>query len=216
MPYVSPETIIQAKEMDLLTYLQSYEPQELVRIDNNTYSTKTHDSIKISNGKWCWFSRGIGGRSALDYLIKVNELSFVKAVERIVGQVAIGSPVFHRRDINTEDNNQDIKLFLPERNVNNALVRKYLSDRGIQQEITDHCIENNLLYEEKKYHNIVFVGYNICGIPRYGGLRGIGKTRFLGEVLGSDKHFSFSVPQAKCRMTFTCLKVRLTCYPLYP
>ena len=45
-----------AEEMDLLTYLQNYEPHELVKIGNETYTTKTHDSIRISNGFWNWFS----------------------------------------------------------------------------------------------------------------------------------------------------------------
>ena len=70
MPFIAPELIIQAKQMDLLTYLKNYEPYELVKFSGNTYCTRTHDSLKISNGKWIWWSRGIGGRSALDYLIK--------------------------------------------------------------------------------------------------------------------------------------------------
>lgn len=69
MPFIAPELIIQAKQMDLLTYLKNYEPYELVKFSGNTYCTRTHDSLKISNGKWIWWSRGIGGRNALDYLI---------------------------------------------------------------------------------------------------------------------------------------------------
>ena len=69
MAYYSQSAISRAKEMDLLTYLQTYEPDELVRISGNTYTTKTHDSLKISNGMWMWWSRGIGGRSAVDYLM---------------------------------------------------------------------------------------------------------------------------------------------------
>ena len=53
--------------MDLLTYLRNYEPHELVHFGGSTYCTREHDSLKISNGKWCWFSRGIGGTLALDY-----------------------------------------------------------------------------------------------------------------------------------------------------
>ena len=49
-------------------------------VSGNVYCTKTHDSLRISNGKWCWFSRGIGGASALDYLIKVNGYSFMEAM----------------------------------------------------------------------------------------------------------------------------------------
>ena len=58
MPFIAPELIIQAKQMDLLTYLRNYEPYELVKFSGNTYCTRTHDSLKISNGKWIWWSRG--------------------------------------------------------------------------------------------------------------------------------------------------------------
>lgn len=74
MPYIAPEVVQEAKRMDMLTYLKNYEPYELVHFSGNTYTTKTHDSLKISNGKWMWWSRGIGGRSAVDYLIKVRGL----------------------------------------------------------------------------------------------------------------------------------------------
>ncbi|MCM1181427.1 MAG: hypothetical protein NC347_14325, partial [Clostridium sp.] len=51
MPYIAPEVVQEAKKMDLLTYLKNYEPFELVHFSGNTYTTKTHDSLKISNGK---------------------------------------------------------------------------------------------------------------------------------------------------------------------
>lgn len=35
MPYIPPEVVEQARQIDLLTYLQSCEPQELVRISGN-------------------------------------------------------------------------------------------------------------------------------------------------------------------------------------
>ena len=50
--YVSPETIEKAREIDLLSYLKACEPYELVYNGGGEYSTKTHDSLKISNGKW--------------------------------------------------------------------------------------------------------------------------------------------------------------------
>ena len=95
MPYVSPEEVRAAKQMDLLTYLQSYEPNELVKLSMGTYCTRQHDSLKISNGKWHWFSRGIGGTTALDYLIKVQNYRFPEAVETILGRVAARPPTFY-------------------------------------------------------------------------------------------------------------------------
>ena len=81
MPYIPPSVVREVKRMDLLTYLKNYEPYELVHFSGNTYTTRTHDSLKISNGKWMWWSQRTGGRSALDYLIKVKGYSFLEAVE---------------------------------------------------------------------------------------------------------------------------------------
>ena len=67
-------------------YVQRYEPSPLKRVAGNVYCTKEHDSLKISNGKWYWWSRGFGGYSALDYLIKGKEYDFVEAVEILTGQ----------------------------------------------------------------------------------------------------------------------------------
>lgn len=47
----SDEEVQKAREMDLLTYLQNYEPDNLKRISGNVYRTIDHDSLVISNGK---------------------------------------------------------------------------------------------------------------------------------------------------------------------
>ena len=81
MAYYTKEQIEKARQIDLLTYLQAHEPTELVRLRGDTYCTREHDSLKISNGKWMWWSRGFGGASALDYLMKVRGLSFTDAMK---------------------------------------------------------------------------------------------------------------------------------------
>lgn len=193
MPYVTPEQIERAKQMDLLTYLQYYEPQELVRFSGNVYTTRTHDSLKISNGKWCWWSRNIGGRSALDYLIKVRGMTLPEAVLQINGQAAVIPPVSSR----VQEPSEPKKLLLPEKNENNDRVIAYLMGRGIHREIIDYCIRTKRLYESRDYHNAVFIGFDRHGVPKYATLRGTFGKRFMGEVNGSDKHFSFSIPARK-------------------
>lgn len=44
---------------------------------------------------WYWFSRGIGGKTALEYLIQVKELSFIQAVEMILGESKKRPPSIH-------------------------------------------------------------------------------------------------------------------------
>ena len=81
MKLFTPEQIKQANEIDVLTYLMNYEPEELVKVGINNYTTRSHDSLKISNGMWYWFSKGVGGRSALSYLMNVKDLSFKSAMK---------------------------------------------------------------------------------------------------------------------------------------
>lgn len=100
MAYVANEDLKRAREMDLLTYKQSYEPWDLVKLKDGYYQLKSHDSLKINyhNGKWLWnwWSQGVGGRSALDYLTKVEGMSLVDAVGQILGQTAVKSRLSRR------------------------------------------------------------------------------------------------------------------------
>ena len=189
MPYISPEVVAKAREMDLLTYLRNYEPNELVHFGGNTYCTREHDSLKISNGKWYWFSRGIGGYTALDYLIKVKELPFMEAVETIMGRSAVLPPVV----INTPKKEKPKTVLLPQASRCATYATNYLIRRGIDPELINYCISTGRLYESYPHHNVVFVGLDKYNKPRYANLRGIGSD-FKGEANGSDKRFSFSIP----------------------
>ena len=192
MPFYNQEEIEKARQVDLFTYLQTCEPQELVHVSGNVYCTREHDSLRISNGKWCWFSRGIGGYSALDYLIKVNGYSFLEAMETISGRAAIPPPSF----VPAPKEEKPKHLLLPQAAPDNRAMMAYLKGRGIDQEILDYCVQTGRIYESrnKGHSNVVFVGFDKDGKARFGCLRGISEARFHGDLSGSDKHFSFALP----------------------
>ena len=189
MPFMPPEAIEWARQMDLLTYLQTFEPNELVHIGGNHYCTREHDSLKISNGKWYWFSRGFGGYNALDYLVKVKDVPFVEAVERISGVAEYTPPT----TVRTEKAKKPKVLLLPKVSRCTTHTFNYLRSRGIDPELIDYCFQTGRIYESLPHHNVVFVGLDRYNKPRYATLRGIG-TDFIGEANGSDKRFSFSIP----------------------
>lgn len=186
MPFIPPEVITEAKRMDLLTYLQHYEPNELVRFSGNTYTTKTHDSLKISNGKWMWWSQGIGGYNALDYLVKVKGYSFLEAVETIMGG-RVSLPTEYCRP----QKEKPKELRLPSKSQSTDVITEYLFGRGIDIEIIQFCIRNELIFESLPYHNVVFVGKDENGKPRYAAYRATDNSRLMGDASGSDKHYSF-------------------------
>ncbi len=186
MPYIAPEVITEAKRMDLLTYLREYEPGELVKFSSNTYTTRTHDSLKISNGKWMWWSRGIGGKSALDYLIKVRGMDFVGAVQTIMGNGSVSFPTC--KNIKSYE---EQPLLLPQKSPTTEVVFDYLFGRGIDYEIINHCLEQELIIESLPYHNAVFIGYDENKEPKYAAYRATNQSRIMGDCTGSKKQYSF-------------------------
>ena len=186
MPYIAPEVITEAKQMDLLTYLREFEPGELVKFSRNTYTTKTHDSLKISNGKWMWWSRGIGGKSALDYLIKVRGMDFVEAVQTIMGNGSVSYPTYEN-----SNSYEQQPLLLPERSPTSDVVVEYLFGRGIDYEIINECLDKELIIESLPYHNVVFIGYDENKEPKYAAYRATNQSRIMGDCTGSKKQYSF-------------------------
>jgi len=193
MKLFTPEQIKQANEIDLLTYLINYEPEELVKIGENNYTTRTHDSLKISNGMWNWFSRGVGGKSALSYLMKVKNLSF-KSAMKVLNRIPISELEIQE---NKYKKDPDAKLILPGRYKNNDRIINYLVGRGIDIDIIKECIDKDMIYEEKDFHNVVFVGFDPKGEPRYAMKRSSNKSTFKQEVYGSHKAFSFKLISKK-------------------
>lgn len=188
MPYIEPETVQRAKQIDLLSFLQSCEPNNLVRVSGDTFCTKEHDSLKISHGKWCWWSRGIGGKTALDYLIKVKGYNFINAVETLIGQTEIKPSAFSYAQ--KEKQQEEKRLLLPELCAYPIHAKEYLMGRGIDEEILDYCIENSSIREDERYHNCLFIGFDKQGKAKYCSVRA-SFGDYKGEATGSDKHYSF-------------------------
>lgn len=189
MPYIDPSVIASVKQIDLLSYLQERDPEELVKIGPNAYATKTHDSLKISNGKWYWWSRGFGGRTALDYLIKVRGMKFTDAVGHLAGRLPAPAPARRPAEKTIREPK---RLVLPPRHAEASVAASYLESRGIARRVIDHCIKTGIVYESRRgnLRNVVFVGYDGRGTPRYAAIRGC-QGRYRGEAEGSDKRYAF-------------------------
>jgi hypothetical protein len=189
--WVSPEQIEAAKQIDIVDYLQRHEPENLKRAGNNIYTLRDHDSFVISNGKWCWNSRGFGCETgtALNYLIKVRGYDFPDAVKALTGDHYIQPPFLPQRTSAATVR----RFILPPRNENHRRVIAYLRSRGIDRNLILSCISRGLLYEDAKNHNCVFTGNNEDGKTRFACVRSI-TGNYRGDVEGSDKRYGFLLP----------------------
>lgn len=188
MPGVNDQQIRQARETDLLSWLEATEPDNLRKVGGE-YCLRDHDSLKISNGRWNWHSRGIGGRSALDYLVKVRGMGFVAAVETLCDGRAVSAPMQAVPQLPPAQH----KFSSPPKSASNYRIMAYLQSRGISKKLIDRCIKSEILYESTPYHNAVFVGRDNTGEPRFACARGT-LGDFKRDVAGSDKRFGFLLP----------------------
>ncbi len=192
------ERINKAKQIDLLTYLERYEPNELVKLGGNEYCTREHDSLKISNGKWNWHSQGIGGRSALDYLVKVQGMGLMQAANEILDRLNDISVPYPRRTSAPKPQKKPFVLPPITRDATEAV--NYLCGRGIDFEIVADCIKQKRLYqsyivENGQMHDVVaFIGYDNQDIPRFASMRGLSQERYMRDQAGSNKSYAFCLP----------------------
>lgn len=195
MPYIEKDELDQLKQIDVLTYLQRVHPSELVKIGYNVYCTRAHDSLKISNGKWMWWSQGVGGKNALDYLVTVEGKRFYEAatyLKEIFGFRSYRPNRLFTHSAKKTDK-ENVVFRLPEKADNNYVLIKYLQKRGIAKQVIDYFINHKYIYQSKPADNIVFVGFNSADEPKYASVRGTGDQRFYIEPSGSNKKYSFRI-----------------------
>ena len=193
MAGVTKEQVAAARQMTAIEFLRRYRADDLVKSSaRGEFELKSHNSFKI-NGEsslWHWKSRGIGGKSALDYLMHVEGCSFVEAVRLLCEEQPCFIPQRHE-----EVERQRPPFKLPEKSPTTTRVEAYLRCRGISPQVIQKCIDDGILYESLPYHNCVFVGRDADGVPKYAALRGtyIYGKQFKGESTGSDKRFGFCI-----------------------
>ena len=193
MRFVTPEEIQSAREIDAFSYLQTYCPGELVKLGGGEYCTKTHDSLKLSHGKWFWWSQGFGGVSALDYLVKVEKVDFVEAVQMLNKRAGFISS-------SSVPKSEEPRVFrIPAHNYACKTVRAYLNKRCIYDAVIDYFIGKRMLAEENKTGYCLFFGNDERGEHRQCSVRATDGRDFKKEVFGSVKDYSFQVVSRRPR-----------------
>ena len=157
--WVSKEKCEKAREYDVLSYLQIADPGELVRVSRNEFCLRSHDSFRISNGKWHWWSRDKAGHTAIDYLVEVKGYSFPNAVNEVMRVMGGRLP---KRSLEKRKS-----FILPEASETNDIMYEYLLGRGIDKWLIEMMEISELIYEDKKHHSVIFVGQDYDRKPRH-------------------------------------------------
>lgn len=213
-----------AKQVDLCAVASSM--GYTVRRVGKCHTLKEMDSIRIyDRTHWYRWSEKCGG-SQIDFLKEFGNMDFVEAVQWLLDFVGYrkGQEVVKTIKIVEKPKPEPKKLFvLPEYAGSNAYLYNYLEqERGISKEVIDFFVKAGLLYEAKRQHNMIFVGTDVTGTPRFASMRGVfdknGKG-FKCDVAGNDKRYGFNVVREESRriVVFEAaidLMSHMTIYPM--
>ena len=175
------EQIARANQTDLASFLNA-RGEQLVK-SGREYRWKKHDSVTVSGNRWYRHSQNKGGYP-VDFVMEFYHATFPEAVKMLIGEEGEGRQKSCLAPL------PDFRL--PEKSETNETVIKYLTEiRRLEKDLVEEWIAGGNIYEEKKHHNVVFVGRDADGIPRYAHCRGTGGIKYRGDVAGSDKSYGF-------------------------
>ena len=173
--------IDKANAVDLEKFLRAQD-ETLVR-SGKEYRWKAHDSLTVCGNKWFRHSQSKGGYP-VDFVMEFYGKSFPEAVQLLTGETGEAQP--------EADPAPSPAFRLPLRNVTNANILNYLTqERKLSPSLVNFFIAAGDIYEDAAHHNVVFVGRDADGHPRYASCRGI-YEKFRQDVAGAEKSFGFA------------------------
>ena len=173
--------IDKANEVDLEKFLWA-QGETLVR-SGKEYRWKAHDSLTVCGNKWFRHSQSKGG-FPVDFVMEFYGKSFSEAVQMLTGEPGEAQP--------EADPAPSPAFRLPLRNVTNANILNYLTqERKLSPSLVNFFIAAGDIYEDAAHHNVVFVGRDADGHPRYASSRGI-HEKFRQDAAGAEKAFGFA------------------------
>ena len=156
--------------------------ETLVR-SGKEYRWKAHDSLTVCGNKWFRHSQSKGGLP-VDFVMEFYGKSFPEAVQMLTGETGEAQP--------EADPAPSPAFRLPLRNVTNANILNYLTqERKLSPSLVNFFIAAGDIYEDFSHHNVVFVGRDADGHPRYASSRGI-REKFRQDAAGAEKAFGFA------------------------
>ena len=172
--------IDKANAVDLEKFLRA-QGETLVR-SGKEYRWKAHDSLTVCGNKWFRHSQSKGGLP-VDFVMEFYGKSFPEAVQMLTGEPGEAQP--------EADPAPSPAFRLPLRNVTNANILNYLTqERKLSPSLVNFFIAAGDIYEDAAHHNVVFVGRDADGHPRYASSRGINE-KFRQDAAGAEKAFGF-------------------------
>lgn len=185
--FYTQEQIALANSVNLVDFLRM-QGEKLIKSGKDMRWDRNHSVTLRDNmyHKWGEYSGGY----PIQFLKEFYGYDFKQAMEVLlstVGDVELINPL-------GQEEKEKKPFIVPEKNNNNRRAYAYLNrTRLIDNDVLNYFFNNNLIYEDKEYHNAVFVGLDEEGVIRHAHKRNTipNAKSFRGNVESSDSRYPF-------------------------
>lgn len=168
------------------------------RSDQKALHVKGYGGLYVWRNGRSWYQHSSGEKGfAVDLVQKIAGLNYRESLDFIADNVLITSDFKHTYTPPPPSTKKAEKkeFVLPPKADNENRVFAYLAkSRCIDPMIVRYALKQKLIYQEQKYGNCCFVGFDKNGIAKYCTKRGTNSNvQFRGEVAGSDKSIAWKI-----------------------
>lgn len=184
--YFTEEQKERVREVDLVAYLKK-NGYKLKRSGSEYEWDSPQGKVTVRGNRW-YHQYDEEGGYVISFFERFYNLSFQETMVMLLEEQGI------RYEPTEEEKNREKKPFeLPEANGSMRRIYAYLlKERHLDREVIQYFIHNKMLYEDAKYHNVIFVGMDEEGVPRHAHKRGASaNSSYKGNIESSNPNYSF-------------------------
>ncbi|MGG3801203.1 toprim domain-containing protein [Metabacillus fastidiosus] len=197
--WVTEEEIMNAREVDLLSYLEA--KGEKFKKEGYYYRHLTHDSLVIRNNMYAWNSRGEKGYGAVKFAQLYYNMSFQEAIRDINSE---NYEKIEKTQAQIKESKEPFRYPKEDEVSTNSAIKNYLTnERKIDPRLVNWLIKKDLIAQDQK-NNVVFKWRDqggkgeIVGAERQGTIKTDNKRGSFKQILANGKeHSGFTVDVGK-------------------
>ncbi|MEG0164892.1 DUF3991 and TOPRIM domain-containing protein [Anaerorhabdus sp.] len=179
-----------ANSINLVDYLRN-QGETLIK-SGREFRWQRYTSVTIKENHWYKHKSQEGGYP-VKFLEEFYGMKYVDAMELLL---SYASDTGITANYESKEEEPKKEFALPERSETMKRMYAYLlKTRHIDKDVINEFVKKGLLYEDKQYHNVVFVGKDNEGIARHAHKKSTYEskdgTSYRGNVESSDPRYSF-------------------------
>lgn len=193
------------QHFDLVDYMQR-EGYSFTRKGSELYCNEMHGFCINPALQTFYNHKTERGGSIIDYVMMTDRLTADDAISKLrkeMGGYIQGDATKKYESFRNLDKPKEFVLPKAHEGKYSRLFAYLTKTRSLESSVVADMVKRKMLYEDGKYHNCVFVGYDHEKSPKYASIRSTGEKKVAIDVVGSTKEIGWFVDNDKPSL-FVC------------